>query len=578
MRTDGDTSRSRYIAPTGLRARYRLLLALLGILLSAGVVLAVAPTASAGTPYPGASGVTQQCVASDYSCTNGGYQGSEPWGYYTTYGSIDAAGRRHNCTTYAAFRLAQNGVPKPSWSANAINWASKASATGVPVNHTPAVGAIAQWTSGGGGFGHVAYVESVDSGGIVITDDNFSTDVRYMLTHRWRIAVGSPSWPDNFLHFKDLSTGGPPAYPPVPGTGELARYNGGEHVTLTWGAPSNYRFESSLGQVYKTGAMAGTHPLYECIAGGVDNFTSPASNCEGQKMVGLLGWVYDSAQSNPPTVPVVRCTTTVGGEHFDSNDPGCEGQHVEGVIGNAIAQTSLARYNGGEHVTLTWGAPSNYRFESSLGQVYKTGAMAGTHPLYECIAGGVDNFTSPASNCEGQKMVGLLGWVYDSAQSNPPTVPVVRCTTTVGGEHFDSNDPGCEGQHVEGVIGNAIAQTSLARYNGGEHVTLTWGAPSNYRFESSLGQVYKTGAMAGTHPLYECIAGGVDNFTSPASNCEGQKMVGLLGWVYDSAQSNPPTVPVVRCTTTVGGEHFDSNDPGCEGQHVEGVIGYAIAR
>jgi Peptidase family M23 len=134
------------------------------------------------------------------------------------------------------------------------------------------------------------------------------------------------------------SPAGSAAYLPVPGTGDLARYNGGEHVTLTWGAPSSYRFESSLGQVYKTGAVAGTHPLYECVAGGVDNFTSPASNCEGQKMVGLLGWTYDSAQSNPATVPVVRCTTTVGGEHFDSNDPGCEGQHTEAVIGYAIAR------------------------------------------------------------------------------------------------------------------------------------------------------------------------------------------------------------------------------------------------
>jgi hypothetical protein len=34
-------------------------------------------------------------------------------------------------------------------------------------------------------------------------------------------------------------------------------------------------------------------------------------------------------------------------------------------------------------------------------------------------------------------------------------VPIVRCT--LGVEHFDSNDPGCEGQQVEGVLGYALA-------------------------------------------------------------------------------------------------------------------------
>ncbi len=183
-------------------------------------ILLFAPASAHAGVYPGngVAGVSVECSSGGYACTNGGYGGAEPWGYYTSFGSVDGAGRRHNCTSYAAFRAAQNGARKPSWYDNANGWDDKARAAGYPaVDGNAAVGAIAQWNSGDAG--HVAYVEAVDAGGITITDDNYGTNV----TRRVRIARGSPGWPDNFLHFADVPVGDPKANydsgsSPTPGT------------------------------------------------------------------------------------------------------------------------------------------------------------------------------------------------------------------------------------------------------------------------------------------------------------------------------------------------------------------------
>ena len=474
------------------------------------------------------------------------------------------------CTSFVAWRLhSRNGFEMPFFD-DAVNLGPTVSRLGYTVDSTPMAGSVA-WSGSGGG--HVAWVETVS--GSTVTIEDYNSD---FTGHYGESVVAAGTY--QYIHFKDLPSTPPPppvpaGYPPIPGTGDLARYNGPEHVSLTWGAPANYHLEMTLGRVYKI-PVAGTHPIYLCRIGG-DNFTSTQSGCEGQTGIGLLGFLYDSpSAASLPTIPVVRCSTWASGEHFDSNDPGCEGQHIEYTLGYAIGQADLARYTGPEHVSLTWGAPANYHLEMTLGVLYKI-PVVGTHPIYLCRIGG-DNFTSTQSGCEGQTGIGLLGFLYDSpSAASLPTIPVVRCSTWASGEHFDSNDPGCEGQHIEYTLGYAIGQADLARYTGPEHVSLTWGAPANYHLEMTLGVLYKI-PVAGTHPIYLCRIGG-DNFTSTQSGCEGQTGIGLLGFLYDSpSAASLPTIPVVRCSTWASGEHFDSNDPGCEGQHIEYTLGYAIGQ
>lgn len=66
------------------------------------------------------------------------------------------------CTWYAYERRAQMGRPVGSFWGNANTWAAAARAQGYSVNSTPAPGAVFQTAYGGGGYGHVGIIDSVD--------------------------------------------------------------------------------------------------------------------------------------------------------------------------------------------------------------------------------------------------------------------------------------------------------------------------------------------------------------------------------------------------------------------------------
>ena len=84
-----------------------------------------------------------------------------------------SAGNRYafgNCTWYVYERRAQLGRPVGSFWGNASTWASYAGAAGFGINGVPAPGAI---MANGGGYGHVAVVESVNPGkSITISEMN----------------------------------------------------------------------------------------------------------------------------------------------------------------------------------------------------------------------------------------------------------------------------------------------------------------------------------------------------------------------------------------------------------------------
>jgi surface antigen len=160
-------------------------------------------------PSSGVAGVSGLCVRDPgYRCTTGGYRAQSTGWWGTKYGAgwaaINSYGY-HNCTLYAAYRVAQNGVEDPGWNGNASTWGSQAFDHGVRVDQSPGVGSIAQWN--GGFYGHVAYVESIGPEYIEVTDDNY-IDANTGWTDRWRVARTSPAWPDNFIHFNDVSSGG----------------------------------------------------------------------------------------------------------------------------------------------------------------------------------------------------------------------------------------------------------------------------------------------------------------------------------------------------------------------------------
>ena len=78
------------------------------------------------------------------------------------------------CTWYAYERRAAMGRPVGSFWGNANTWAAAARAQGYTVSSTPVAGAVFQTSYGGGGYGHVGIVESVDhaSGTLTYSDMN----------------------------------------------------------------------------------------------------------------------------------------------------------------------------------------------------------------------------------------------------------------------------------------------------------------------------------------------------------------------------------------------------------------------
>ncbi|MFC4068454.1 hypothetical protein [Actinoplanes subglobosus] len=120
----------------------------------------------------------------------------------------------------------------------------------------------------------------------------------------------------------------------MPDTLDLVRYlSSGEHLSTTWGA-FGYQREGSLGSLYGT-QQPGTTALYQCVSGSRDTFTSPRVDCEGQRYGTRRGFVFQQPPAGVATRRLYRCL--IGGEHFDSNDPGCEGQRTEGLLGYTLA-------------------------------------------------------------------------------------------------------------------------------------------------------------------------------------------------------------------------------------------------
>ena len=95
------------------------------------------------------------------SSTNSSSNYSSSFGNFMS-GSVGNRYAYGYCTWYAYERRAQMGRPVGSFWGNANTWAAAARAQGYTVNSTPAPGAVFQTAFGGGGYGHVGIIDSVD--------------------------------------------------------------------------------------------------------------------------------------------------------------------------------------------------------------------------------------------------------------------------------------------------------------------------------------------------------------------------------------------------------------------------------
>ncbi|MDN3354096.1 CHAP domain-containing protein [Actinomadura sp. DC4] len=148
------------------------LLAAIGVIAATGAV--TAPVAFAGTDdYPAQWRNTAQDSVAD------------TWGEWN-----------RECTSFVAWRLHSRNGYEMDFHADATQWRQRALAENVPVDTTPAIGAVAWWSSG-----HVAWVEAVSGGNVTVEEYNYSYTGRYS---ERTVSAGSPT---AYLHFKDLPVG-----------------------------------------------------------------------------------------------------------------------------------------------------------------------------------------------------------------------------------------------------------------------------------------------------------------------------------------------------------------------------------
>jgi surface antigen len=142
------------------------------------------------------------CKSAAYSCVLDGYNATtmnNNWAakYYgaDTKGGIGTP--PHNCTLYAAWMLAHNGLANPghSWG-YADQWGRTLAAE---TNHTPAVGSIAWYE--GGAMGHVAYVAQINwtSATVFLVSDNYAGGVNGYTSNGW-VPINQPT---GYIHLRD---------------------------------------------------------------------------------------------------------------------------------------------------------------------------------------------------------------------------------------------------------------------------------------------------------------------------------------------------------------------------------------
>ena len=151
----------------------------------------------------------------------------------------------HNCTNYVAYRLSHSRlVARPPGTSSALTWGAAALQAGIPVDNVPAVGDVAWWDASVGGAstaGHVAYVEAVLPGAVVVSEDNFNGDFRWRL-----ITTVEGAWPSGFIHYpaSDGSPSGVFTSVTSPSAGELDFWGSAADPDVQGGART---YQVSLG-------------------------------------------------------------------------------------------------------------------------------------------------------------------------------------------------------------------------------------------------------------------------------------------------------------------------------------------
>ncbi len=165
----------------------------------------------------------------------------DDWGMATRY-----------CTSWVAWTLSSRNDYSIPWHADAKDWGARATNGSVTVNTTPAVGSVAWWDfNHGGGYGHVAYVESISADGTKVNISEYNYDLQGNY-HTREIAKTAPT---GYIHFKDIgSSGGGGSSPPPASVNQRlvgdVNGDGKADAVVMFGATGNAKVALSGGESF----------------------------------------------------------------------------------------------------------------------------------------------------------------------------------------------------------------------------------------------------------------------------------------------------------------------------------------
>jgi surface antigen len=543
-------------------------------------------------------GVTSLCYdKTGFSCAGGGYNGTSSqiggngWttAEYWAWGSPGPNGTRHNCTTYAAYRLQQNGYHYPGWTSNANGWAVSASKDGVTVNQTPAVGAIAQWNKGDG---HVAYVEAVTSSYIETTSDSYDGGTDHL-----RISLNSAYMPDNFIHFKDA----PQTLPAQPADLKVTSITGTSAV-LTWTEASDNA--TSFVSQHRTGGgswMAGpsagagarSMTVTGLTTGTTYTFQVGANNAKGTR------W---SAYRTVKTVPI-PAEPTIGNPAMAARDATISWNEAAGnetefltqyKLGSGAWRAGPSVGSGTRSVTIGGLIPGeSYTFQVGANNIAGTRWSAyATGSTPQVLASQVTNASVTATS----ETAAALAWTNTadnvasfvtqyrvtgtSAWTAGPSVGAGTRSVTVGGLKAGTkytfqvgaeNSKGTNwGQYFYGTTASAPAPAPApAGYNTGREVTVVSQATGGDSGHKGPANSYAAGPThAAGSPIYiVCYVNG-QSIAGPYGT-ETVWDLGDDGYYYSDAwlwtDSNGPVVPACDLKTVTVVSQATGGDSGHTG-------------
>jgi hypothetical protein len=111
-------------------------------------------------------------------------------------------------------------------------------------------------------------------------------------------------------------------------------------------------------------------------------------------------------------------------------------------------------------------------------------------------------------------------------------------------------------------------------YNGRVHEVTTGWVAGGFQTDKLLGHMYANPLHGATYPLYACKKGDTDYFVSPDAACEGERILGKVGYAYLKPTTGLNLVPLYRCKSRQ--DHFVSQDPKCEGQTTQDLLAYVL--